>query len=96
MATKAKVRISPALVRAAKDLRRASVTFAQIAVTLNVPLRTLREIFKAKGRLTPAKALKIRQLYLWDKRWSQRKLAKRFGVSRRCIYSVVNNETWNS
>lgn len=49
---------------------------------------------KPKSRkLTPAKAKKIYRLYT-EQGWSQRRLGKKFGVSRSCIYGVTARETW--
>lgn len=81
MAHNAKVRITPALVSAAKDLRRASVPIAAISFRLGVSLRTLAIIFAPRGRLTHAKARKVFRLY-HRKGMSQRVLAKMFGPAR--------------
>jgi len=46
-------------------------------------------------KLTAAKAKKIYRLYHEQgENWSQRKLAKKFGVSRSAIYGVTARKTW--
>lgn len=49
---------------------------------------------RSKSRkLTPAKAKKIYRLYT-EQGWSQRRLGKKFGVSRSAIYGVTSRQTW--
>lgn len=51
--------------------------------------------------LTPAKVRQIRRLSGKRNRmegfiWTQRRLAKRYGVSRSCVYGVLSGESWSS
>lgn len=92
----AKVRISPALIARAKQLRLQSVPARDISVRLGIPMSTLAIIFQRKGKLTTAKARQIWKLYYSQKRPSQRAIAKRFDVSRSCVFGIVAGKTWRS
>jgi DNA invertase Pin-like site-specific DNA recombinase len=46
------------------------------------------------SKLDPETIATIRRLYS-DGEHSQRKLAALFGVTRSCIWQIVNSKTWN-
>ena len=74
-------------------------TVARILDRYSIPLRDrTRVVFKPHGskngraKLTESDILLLRQLF--NSGMTRKELAKRFGVSLRTIYRIVNQQTW--